>query len=84
MGVSSSLPAPSFRLRRGILAQRGSLLVSVFLVWVILATGPHTPVYPGRSCMLFAVMMALAGAAGAEGGGVYFNLSSKASLRPPA
>ena len=38
MGVGSSHPAPSFPLRREILAQGGSLLVSVCLVWVILAT----------------------------------------------
>ena len=66
MGVGSSLPDPSFPLRREILAQGGSLLVSVCLVWVVLATcfcGPHIPVCPGRSCMLFAGMMALAGAA---------------------
>ena len=47
MGVGSSLPDPSFPLRREILAQGGSLLVSVCLVWVVLATsaGPHIPVW---------------------------------------
>ena len=39
MGVGSSLPAPSFPLRREILAQGGSLLVSVCLVWVVLHSG---------------------------------------------
>ena len=66
MGVGSSLPAPSFPLRREILAQGGSLLVSVCLVWVVLAlpsAGPHIPVCPGCSCMLSAGMVALAGAA---------------------
>ena len=38
MGVGLSLPVPSFPLRREILAQGGSLLVSVCLVWVVLAT----------------------------------------------
>ena len=40
MGVGSSHPAPSFPLRREILAQGGSLLVLMCLVWVVLATLP--------------------------------------------
>ena len=38
MGVGSSRPASYFPLRRKILAQGGSLLVSVCLEWVVLAT----------------------------------------------
>ena len=54
MGVGSSLPAPSFPLRREILAQGGSLLVSVCLVsvclvWVGLATCFCWPTYPNLS-----------------------------------
>ena len=63
--MGSSHPAPSFPLRREILAQGGSLLVSVCLVWVVLTTCFCWPTYrslSGRSCMLFAGMMALAGA----------------------
>ena len=48
MGLGSSLPAPSFPLRREILAQGGSLLVSVCLVWVVLATC-FWATYPGLS-----------------------------------
>ena len=47
--MGSSLPAPSFPLRRGILAQGGSLLVSVCLVWVGLATCFCWPTYPSLS-----------------------------------
>ena len=39
MGVGSSLPAPSFPLRR-------EILVSVCLVWVVLATCFCWPTYP--------------------------------------
>ena len=66
MGVGSSHPAPSFPLRKEIPAQGGSLLVSVCLVWMVLATcfcWPTYPSCPGRSYMLFDGMMALAGAA---------------------
>ena len=49
MGVGSSLPAPSFPLRRETLAQGGSLLVSVCLVWVVLATCFCWPTYPSLS-----------------------------------
>ena len=64
MGVGSSHPVPSFPLRRKMLAQGGSLLVLVCLVLVVLAlafAGPH--ICPGRSCMLFGGMLALASAA---------------------
>ena len=47
--MGSSLPAPSFPLRREILAQGGSLLVSVCLVWVVLATCFCWPTYPSLS-----------------------------------
>ena len=49
VGVGSSLPAPSFPWRREILAQGGSLLVSVCLVWVVLATCFCWPTYPSLS-----------------------------------
>ena len=49
VGVGSSLPAPSFPLRSEILAQGGSLLVSVCLVWVLLATCFCWPTYPSLS-----------------------------------
>ena len=49
MGVGSSHPAPSFPLRREILGQGGSLLVSVCLVWVVLATCFCWPTYPSLS-----------------------------------
>ena len=49
MGVVSSHPVPSFPLRREILAQGGSLLVSVCLVWVGLATCFCWPTYPSLS-----------------------------------
>ena len=58
--------APSFPLKREILTHGGSLLVSVCLVWVVLATcfcWPHILVCPGCSCMLFDGRMALGGAA---------------------
>ena len=42
-------PAPSFPLRREILAQGGSLLVSVCLVWVVLVTCFCWPTYPSLS-----------------------------------
>ena len=48
MGVGLSHPAPSFPLRREILAQGGSLLVSVCLVWVVLAF-LLLPTYPSLS-----------------------------------
>ena len=66
MGEGSWHLAPSFPLRREILAQGGSLLVSVCLVWwfwPFASAGPHSPVCPGRSCMLFDGMKALAGVA---------------------
>ena len=49
MGVGSSNLAPSFPLRREMLAQRGSLLVSVCLVWVVLDTCFCWPTYPSLS-----------------------------------
>ena len=49
MGVGSSHPAPSVPLRRKILAQGGSLLVSVCLVLVVLATCFCWPTYPSLS-----------------------------------
>ena len=49
VGVGSSLPAPSFPLKREILAPGGSLLVSVCLVWVVLATCFCSPRYPSLS-----------------------------------
>ena len=49
MGLGSSLPVPSFPLRREILAQGGSLLVSVCLVRVVLATCFSWPTYPSLS-----------------------------------
>ena len=68
-GARGSLcPVPSFPLRREILAQGGSLSVLVCLVLVgfghllLLAHVSH-PVCPGRSFMLFAGMIAPAGAA---------------------
>ena len=45
MGVDSSHPTPSFPLRTEISAQGGSLLVSVCLVWVVLATCFYWPAY---------------------------------------
>ena len=45
-GGGSSRPAPPFPLRRKILAQGGSLLVSVYLVLVVLATCFCWPTYP--------------------------------------
>ena len=66
MGVGSSLPAPSFLLRREILAQGGSLWCRCAWCgwfWPLASAGPHIPVCPGHSCMLFADMMALDGAA---------------------
>ena len=49
VGVCSSPPVPFFPLRRKILAQRGSLLVSVCLVLVGLATCFCWPTYPSLS-----------------------------------
>ena len=49
MGVGSSHPAPSFPLRGNILAQGGSLLVSVCLVLVVLGTCFCWPTYPSLS-----------------------------------
>ena len=49
MGVGSSHPAPSFPLRRKILAQGGSLLELVCLVLVVLATCFCWPTYPSLS-----------------------------------
>ena len=57
-------PVPFFPLRRMILAQGGSLLVSVCLVLVVLATCFCWPTYPSlsvcpeHSCMLFDGMLA--------------------------
>ena len=48
-GGGPSRPVPSFPLRRKILAQRGSLLVSVYLVLVALATCFCWPTYPSLS-----------------------------------
>ena len=45
-GGASWHPVPSFPLRREILAQGGSLLVSVYLVLVVLATFFCWPTYP--------------------------------------
>ena len=42
-------PVPSFSLGRKVLAQGGSLLVSVYLVVVVLATCFCWPTYPGLS-----------------------------------
>ena len=61
-GVGSSHPVPSLPLRRKILAQGVSLLVLVCF-WPLAFAGPHIPVCPGHSCMLFGGMLALAGAA---------------------
>ena len=47
--MGSSHPAPSFPLRRKILSQGGSLLVSVCLVLVVLATRFCWPTYPSLS-----------------------------------
>ena len=66
VGVGLSHPDPSFPLRRKILAQGGSLLCRCTWCgwfWPLASAGPHIPVCPGRSCMLFASLMALAGAA---------------------
>ena len=49
MGVGSSHPVPSFPLRRKILAQGGSLLVSACLMLVVLATCICWPTYPSLS-----------------------------------
>ena len=63
-GGGSSHPVPSLPLRRQILAHGGSLLVSVYLVLVVLATCFCWPTYrslcPGRSFMMFAGLLALA------------------------
>ena len=49
LAVGSLHPAPCFSLRRKILAQGGSLLVSVRLVLVVLATCFCWPTYPSLS-----------------------------------
>ena len=48
-GGGPSRPVPFFPLRRKILAQRGSLLVSVYMVLVVLATCFCWPTYPSLS-----------------------------------
>ena len=65
VGVVSSLPAPSFPLRRRELKEApcGCRCASCGWFWPLASAGPHIPVCPGCSCMLFAGMMALAGTA---------------------
>ena len=54
-------PVPSFPLRRGILAQGGSLLVSMYLVLVVLATCFRWPTYPSLSWAQFHAVCRLDG-----------------------
>ena len=65
MGVGSSHPAPSFPLRTEILAQGGSLLVLVCLMWVVLATCFCWPTYPTQS-VLGVVACCLLGGGGSK------------------